>query len=490
MEKIFKSKRAMSLFEVMITLCVSSLLMISIASTFYMFRVVNKSTIKNSQKELNMMSIKDYIDNNISRVLLNKIHGLCLYIDIDELGNDYALYSNNRNYYLVEKTDASLYESQHSNARFTMDLGDIKLYQKGDKTNPILNINGDYIVRVGITELGDDMHFFLLQRQEDGSLKEYPVHMFSETDSIYCDNIGESIYYSKLDDPTILEDMFSSMFMYTKGDTNILYMNIDGEDKPIFDNLEYSNLEVGLSIKSYTYAFPDLTTVDDISEVTPVPTYGIRVKTAIIQDNATYEQLKNASDAQEVGDVNISYVENGDYGIGYVQQSEFANDLVILAAKEVSTKGSEIKKLLKNDSFCPLDDSIRTDHIGDGTGYAYEFLGWLIDGKIYKNDITAVNKPSNRVETIVDGQKVVSYIDNPEKECVAIFNKVMTANNNNFLYVVDSDYRYRYCEKELYVIECNIKYSELDENNATEDKEISFATGVYYKYTPEVYTGE
>lgn len=474
MRKSCKAKKAMSLFEVMITICISSMLLVSIASTFYMFRVVNKSTIRNSRKELNMMSIKDYVENNITRVLLNKIHGLCMYVDIDELGSNYVLYSNNRNYYLVEKSDSSSFESIYHSSRHMMDLGDIKLYQKGDKTNPLLNINGDYIIRVNITDLGEDMHFFLMKRADNGSLEEYPVHMFEENGSEYCNNIGESIYYSKLDDPTILEDIFSNMFMYQKGDTNILYMNIDGEDQPIFDNLEYSNLEVGLSIDSYTYAFPDLTSISSLDEATPVPTYGVKVKTAIVGDSGAYNTLKNASDQSNVGSVNIEYVENGDYGIGFVERSEFANNLVILSAKEVSTLGSEVKNLLKNDSFCPLADDIRIDDIGDGTGYAYEFLGWLIDGKIYKSDITAVNKPPN----------------NTERECVAVFNRVMTANNHNFLYVIDSDYRYRYCEKELYIITCNIKYTEVDEKNATEDKEINFATGVYYKYTPEVYTGE
>lgn len=65
-----KKLKGVSLLETVVTMCVATMLFISLGSSFYMFRVLNKNTIKNSKKELNIVSIIDYMKSNADRIIV------------------------------------------------------------------------------------------------------------------------------------------------------------------------------------------------------------------------------------------------------------------------------------------------------------------------------------------------------------------------------------------------------------------------------------
>ena len=449
--------KAMSLVETITAMCIASMLLLGLGTSFYMFRVVNTDTITNTKEELNILSVRDYINTNSEAIIKDQIDGTYYLVFEDNLASSYDVYDYDKNYYLVKSGDSfprgSLVQG--------MSGIDIRIIKDGEQ---LKTLSGQSVVRIKTPEFyKESMRFILIGHDDKGNEKNKILNTFNDYSKTYYDELGESIYYSDLFEN---EDIFADVFRYENG---TLYIKTkDGKEKEALKNLPYESLNVSFKIESKDYHI-----LDETGET--VPTYGV------------------------IADVN-----DPQYGVSYVYSSNHSAGVVSLVAKESSVFGEDILNKYKEDKKKKEeeeDEEIDHDHEDEdeeddgedpiyeelkeryekGILYSYKFKGWKVEGEgdyvhdqyFQRNDID--------VAIPEDGTK---------KVCTAVFEDELTECEGVPDSTIYETYKYTITDKELYIITCKIDYSEINEEEVLEEKTSEFVIGVYNKYFPEVYQKE
>ena len=437
-----RNKKGLSLVETMVAICVATLLFASLGSSFHMFKMLNNSAIKNSKKELSMMSIRDYIENNIENIVLEKANGVAFYVNVDELQDSYDMYYYDKSYYLVPSNTNKFSKGYGVSSLYT--VGSIGVFD--DEDMPVLTINGDYIIRFRVKEYNKDLRFYLVDYNDDDELI-VPVFHFNdlapEDVNAYYDEVGESIYYSNLYND---DSLFDGLFEPYSNSQKKLIMNIDGEQKLLFEKLPYESLNINFSMTTNTYRVAD-------KDGTLIPTYGIEV-------------LPNDTDR----------------GVAYVEESDYAEGRVSLCAREIAIEGRVIKESPFIETGDEDDESYEPEVVYEDEIYSFEFLGWYTpeDPDLYEKDPYYQNyNISVPIPRDGDTHRYIAKFANELDVCHAGID-----------FQIDQELRYTYATKEVFTVRCDIDYSEMAEGNTIDQKKISFVPGIFYKYSPEVYTGE
>ncbi|MBQ0035476.1 MAG: hypothetical protein KBT35_00990 [Firmicutes bacterium] len=516
-----KSKRGLSLIETLVAMCIATMLLIGLGTSFYMFRTVNTNTVKDSKKELNIMSIRDYITNNGDNIVSRRTGLYYLSADTDKVEqNDYALYLYDGKFYLISSVRPTYIGDQD----WIKNLG--KILVVDDDGEPVKTINEQTLVAFPMPEYREGLPFFLV----DSEGNEILLHdIVEEKDERGIENlapeqqiIGANLYYS---DSYKRKDLFDNLFTYDPdtGELRIFRDAADitvndntGEETPgtlIFKNLPYDVLDISLSIDTDTFILQKLWKCDECgyeahADVAPDICPRCAEEQGIEEFGNTDEFKESnfslVSDAKTMPTYGIKAVSAApDHGVAFVSTVDRVNNYAILEAKECVFVGQDLdedgkmdeddEEEIDEDDYIEVvrpkrkdpkegDDILNPEDyedLGKGTHFSYAFEGWYLNG----------DKVSDDYQLIVTDFPESGDVDKYK----ARFSEDLTECESLIENHIDEELKYTYVSKEVYTVKCKINYHKKPEKSDTENLPVQtteFVVGIYYKYFPEIYNYE
>lgn len=136
-----------------------------------------------------------------------------MYVDVDELSLTYDIYLYNKDMYLVDVSHAGKFLAGRNASKVTQ-VTNIGMFKENGE--PILTVNGDYIIKFNFEEYFDEnMHFYMADYSHEEEERIVPVYQFTDRHRDYYDEIGESLYYSIVENPDLLEEILNdNIFPY------------------------------------------------------------------------------------------------------------------------------------------------------------------------------------------------------------------------------------------------------------------------------------